>query len=98
VVQGDYGMVGPPSIPSLDPFLQTDPDDRRRLRIPLPPNGHHTLGVIELPAGTAAASHMFVEIPPERHRQNHRVVIRQVYENREVGRITWVFEPQRKWK
>jgi hypothetical protein len=51
---------------------------------------------VELPAKTAAESHMIIEIPPERHRETHRLVIRQLRGNREAGRITWVFRPPRK--
>lgn len=77
---------------------ETDPKHPRRLRIALPPSGSHNLGSIDLPAGTAAASHVLVEIPRERHLESHRVSIRQLYKNREIGRITWVFEPAREHK
>jgi hypothetical protein len=72
---------------------KTDPKNPHRLRITIPPSGNHTLGEIALPPGTAAPSHMLIQIPPERHLQTHRVVIRQLYKDREVGRITWVLEP-----
>jgi len=73
----------------------TDPKNPRRARISIPPSGNHNLGAIELPARTAAASHLLVHIPPEHHRQTHRVIIRQLYKNREIGRITWLLEPPR---
>ncbi len=86
-----------PVRPDLEEFedVETDPEYRRRLRIPLPRDGHQTLGRIELPAGTAAASHMLVHIPEERHEKPYKVVIRQLYEEREVGRITWLLLPKR---
>lgn len=77
---------------------ETDPHNRRRVRVPLPARGHHTVGRIELPAGTAAASHMLVHIPAELHHQPYKVVIRQLYEEREVGRITWLLEPKHRRK
>ena len=70
-----------------------DRDERRRLRIALHPNGRQPLARIHLPAATAAASHMLVHIPTARHQKPHRVVIRQLYEDREVGRITWLLMP-----
>lgn len=73
---------------------ETDPDHRHRLRIPVPHNGRHALGSIGLPKGTASASHLLIEIPHERPQRPHRVVIRQLYENREVGRITWLLMPK----
>lgn len=74
----------------------TDPKNPRRLRIPLPARGRKPLGSIELPAAAAAASDMLVHIPPEQHRQTHRVFVRQLYEGREVGRITWLLRPPRR--
>ena len=70
------------------------PHHRRRLRIPLPAHDRQLLGRIELPAATAAASHMLVHIPAEQHHQRHKVVIRQLHEEREVGRITWLLLPK----
>jgi hypothetical protein len=66
------------------------------LRIPLPHHGRQSLGRIELAAGTAAASHMLVQVPEHMHQQPLKVVIRQLYGDREVGRITWVLLPRRR--
>lgn len=69
---------------------ETEPHERLRLR----PAGTQQLGQIELPANTAAASHMLVHIPAERHVAPHRVVVRQLFGEREAGRITWrIFPP-----
>jgi hypothetical protein len=75
---------------------ETDSANRRRLRIPLLSHGRQSLGRIELAAGTAAASHMLVQIPEHRHQQPHKVVIRQLCDDREVGRITWVLLPRQR--
>ena len=72
----------------------TDTDNIRRLRLPLHPHRTHHLGEIELPANTAAASHMLVHVPAERHVRPHKVVIRQLYQEREVGRISWLISPR----
>lgn len=76
----------------------TDPANPVRHRIALPVNTRHQLGRIELPANTAAASHMLVHIPEELHQKEHRVVIRQLFEGREVGRLTWLVRPRRRAK
>jgi hypothetical protein len=85
-----------PDYPGTEEFddAETDPGNRRRIRIPLPRNGRQSLGFIELPAGTAASSHMLVHIPEHRHQKPLRVVIRQLFEEREVGRITWLLRPK----
>ncbi|HLW54109.1 MAG TPA: hypothetical protein VKW06_14825 [Candidatus Angelobacter sp.] len=90
------GLKPPPS--RLEKFedAETDPDHPQRSRIHLPPGARHQLGGIQLPAGTAAASHMLVHIPEEHQRKTHKVLIRQLFENREVGRITWLLKPSRR--
>jgi len=60
----------------------------------LAPRGRHALGRIELPAGTAAPSHMLVHIPPECRVEPQKVVVRQLYLEREVGRVTWLILPR----
>jgi len=74
---------------------ETDPENRRRLRLTLRPNLTQHLGEIELPANTAVASHMLVLIPAERHVRPYKVIIRQLDREREVGRITWLILPPR---
>jgi hypothetical protein len=73
---------------------ETDTENRQRLRIALTPHGRQALGHIELPAGTAAASYMLVHIPAERHIKPLKVIVRQLYREREVGRITWLMLPR----
>lgn len=87
-----------PACAGMEEFedAETDPANRRRLRIPLLSRARHTLGRIELPAGTAAASHMLVHIPEHRHTEPVKVFIRQLYGEREVGRITWLLLPRRR--
>jgi hypothetical protein len=73
----------------------TDPADRKRMRLLLHANRTQHLGEIELPVNTAAASHMLVHIPAKRHLRPYRVIIRQLHGGREVGRITWLMIPPR---
>ena len=72
---------------------ETDPDDRRRVRIPLHPHGPERVCQIELHDKTAAASHLLVYVPDKHRDQPYEVAIRQLYAGREVGRITWRLVP-----
>jgi hypothetical protein len=68
-------------------------DDRRRLRIRLSSHGSHDLGKIELPANTKVHSHLLVDIPVKLHTKPCEIAIRQLYNGREVGRVTWRLVP-----
>jgi hypothetical protein len=71
----------------------TDPDHRRRVRIPLNPRSSQRIGEVELDAKTTAASHLLVQIPEKHQGQHFTVGIRQLYGGREVGRVTWRLVP-----
>jgi len=70
-----------------------DPDDRRVLRIRVDPNGRRALGEVELPAGATAESHLLVHVPVGQRDRRYEVAVRQMYEGREVGRLTWRLVP-----
>lgn len=72
----------------------TDPDDRRRVRIALHPQASQRVGQIELRAKTVAASHLLVHVPEKHRDRPYEVGIRQLYAGREVGRITWRLVPK----
>ena len=74
---------------------ETTPEEGRRVHIPVAPRGRHALGRIELPVGTSAASHLLVHIPPESCAEPQKIVVRQLYREREVGRVTWLIMPGR---
>jgi len=74
--------------------VDADPDDRHRARIFVAPHGTHHLGQIELPAETAAPSHLLVSVPAAQRKRTYEVAIRQTWREREVGRITWRFSPR----
>jgi hypothetical protein len=63
------------------------------MRLDLDPNGRQVLGEADVPAGTAAVSHLLVHVPAEHRGRVHTVAIRQLYAGREVGRITWRLVP-----
>jgi hypothetical protein len=87
-----------PAYPKMEELedAETDPENRRRLRIPVSRFGRQSLGRVELPAGTTAASHMLIQIPENQHKEPLKIYIRQLYEGREVGRITWLLLPKRR--
>jgi hypothetical protein len=74
---------------------ETTPEEGRRAHIPLAPRGRHALGRIELPAETSAASHLLVHIPRESWVEPQKIIVRQLYREREVGRVTWLITPRR---
>lgn len=67
----------------------------RMVRLRLDPHSRHVLGQVDLPAGTTAVSHLQVHIPAERRERAVGIAIRQLYADREVGRITWRLVPER---
>lgn len=69
--------------------------EKKDRRILLPADGTHRVGEFELPAKSAAASHLLVEIPAAEFHKPHKVSIRQLYKGREAGRITWLLRPKR---
>jgi hypothetical protein len=71
----------------------SDQDEQRPVRIRVAPHGHQFLGPVELPAGTAAGSHLLVHVPTGRHDRPCDIVIRQIYQGKEIGRITWRLVP-----
>ena len=66
----------------------------RMVRLGLDPYGRHVLGQVDLPAGTTAISYLRVHIPAESHERAVDITIRQLYADREVGRITWRLVPE----
>jgi hypothetical protein len=80
-----------PAVQRFEAFqdFETDIANTHRQRLPLPTNGAHVLGEIALPAHTAAASHLLVELPREFRDRAYDVIIRQLYRGEEVGRVTW---------
>jgi hypothetical protein len=75
--------------------MKTDPAHPRRLRVAVPSQATHRLGTVELPAKTIAASHLLVHVPGQMHPAPLKVVVRQMYGDREAGRITWMLTPAR---
>jgi hypothetical protein len=70
-----------------------DPKNPRRVRIPIPTNRSHPLGQVELATAAALPSHILVHIPTHLHDGLCEIAVRQIYEGKEVGRITWHLVP-----
>ena len=68
---------------------------RRWARIPLPPRGTQALGRVLLRARALLPCEVLIEIPRDRGGHAYEFAIRQLYEGREVGRVTWRFATPR---
>ena len=67
-------------------------DEKRRVaRISLNPHGVQRIGEAILHAKSKAECRLLVSIPEEANRHGYEIAVRQLYKNREVGRVTWRF-------
>lgn len=67
-------------------------DEKRRVaRIPLNPHGVQPIGQAILHAKSMAECRLLVSIPEEARGHGYEIAVRQLYKNREVGRVTWRF-------
>jgi hypothetical protein len=62
-------------------------------QIPLHPAGVQHLGKAVLHANSFAPCRLFVKIPENARAFGYEFAVRQVYQGREVGRVTWWFPP-----
>jgi hypothetical protein len=60
----------------------------------LAPQGRQRILEEELPAGLAAPAELQVRIPQELRFAEYEIAVRQLFEGREVGRITWRLAPR----
>lgn len=74
------------------PFLKLD-EKRRVARLPLNPYGRTILGEALFPAKWREKLRLLVHIPKELRKNEYEVFVRQLYEDEEVGRITWRLVP-----
>jgi serine protease len=93
-----HGLM--PGLPQAQPTLRSrsptvEPVESLPVRVPLNSSGPHPLPAVELPAASATASTLYVSIPTGAHLDPCNIVIRQIYNGREVGRIAWVLMPPR---
>jgi hypothetical protein len=72
------------------------PTDRAVAR--LAPHGIQPIGAMVFPAKMAASAQLLVKIPDKLRANEYDVIVRQTYEGREVGRITWRLSPRGRMK
>jgi serine protease len=66
--------------------------------IPLHPSGRHRLGTAVLHARSAAECVLQVRLPDEDRRGHYDFAVRQLYQGKEVGRLTWRFVNEKDYR
>jgi subtilisin family serine protease len=77
------------------PFLRVE-KKKHEARLPLNPHGRNLLGKAVFPAKMRAPMRLLVRVPPELRKHAYEVHVRQLFEGREVGRVTWRLAPRRR--
>ncbi|SFV16098.1 S8 family serine peptidase [Pseudoduganella namucuonensis] len=73
---------------------RVDIDGERQVAlIPVNPHGRSRFGDILLPARSRTSLRLLVQIPDEARDNSHQVTARQIWREREVGRVTWQLRP-----
>ncbi|HEV2756491.1 MAG TPA: S8 family serine peptidase [Actinomycetota bacterium] len=72
------------------PYLKGD--DRTAV-IPVAAQGREAFDPIVFPAKSEAACRLLVHIPEEHRRNGYEIAVKQVWEDLEVGRVTWRLAP-----
>lgn len=75
------------------PFLKLD-EKRQVAWLPLNPYGRTTLGEALFPANSETELKLIVNIPKEFRENEYEVFVSQLYEDEEVGRVTWRLVPE----
>lgn len=65
-----------------------------RVTLPVNPHGRTQLGVAPIPARSRIRARLLVQIPEPSRAHEYEVHVRQLYEEEEVGRITWRLTPE----
>lgn len=75
------------------PFLKLD-EKRQVAWLPLNPYSRTTLGEALFPANSETELKLIVNIPEEFRENEYEVFVSQLYEDEEVGRVTWRLVPE----
>lgn len=70
--------------------------DRRVVHVPVNPRGRTKFREIAFPARARIPLRLLVKVPRSMRKYEFEVFARQLYEKREVGRVTWRLAPRRK--
>jgi hypothetical protein len=62
-------------------------------RIPVRPSGQFLLPKVVFPAKSRTRMRLLAAIPPELRKERYQLAVRQLWEQQEVGRVTWVLAP-----
>lgn len=74
------------------PFLKLD-EERDVGWVPVNAQGRRALGEALFPAKSRAELKLLVDIPEELRKNEYEVLVRQLHESEEVGRVTWRLVP-----
>ncbi|MDQ1814260.1 S8 family serine peptidase [Massilia sp. CCM 9210] len=69
--------------------------ERGVARIAVNPNRRTNFGDVLFPAKSRMAFRLLIRIPEENRDQTFQVFVRQVWQQQEVGRVTWQLQPRR---
>jgi serine protease len=75
------------------PFVKLE-EKSRVARIPINPHGSRLLGEVLFPAKSRNKLRLLVHIPEELRKNEYEIFVRQLYQNEEVGRVTWRLAPR----
>ncbi len=70
--------------------------EKRVVRLRLRPSGRHALPWLSLAAKARHRLRLLVAIPDKLRAHRYQVAVRQVWEEQEMGRVTWVLAPKGK--
>jgi hypothetical protein len=70
--------------------------ERRVARLRLRPSGRHALPSLSLAAKARHRMRLLVAVPDELRQHRYQVAVRQIWEEQEMGRVTWLLAPKGK--
>lgn len=79
------------------PFMKLD-KKREISRVAVHPRGRFALEELLFPAKSRTKLRLMVHIPKEAHKNEYEVYVRQLFEEEEVGRVTWRLVPPERRK
>jgi hypothetical protein len=70
--------------------------DKRVVHVPVKGAGRTSFAEVAFPAKARIGMRLLVDIPKELRQHEFEIAVRQLYQKREVGRVTWRLVPPRK--
>lgn len=78
--------------------MSPDPDEEGKVQIPIESHGSHLLAEVVLEQDAHVPVSLLVNIPAEQREKESRISVRQVWEDKEVGRMTWLLVSEDDYK